>query len=433
MINHSCSLRGYLSAWLWAKHLDVPYGWVDHPRDFKETKQTMVTRIKYIFILFIIVMTAGEAFMTENSSITCREDKKSFSISSTFSRISKYFYSKLNLSPLFNIKKLLKPDKMREELLTPFQCGGKMITVETDDGESIDCTFFDRNSDTLLVIGTGFGNEREKVAPFIHMFPKYDIITFDYRGHGLWQPRAPKLIRFLTPFINWSKAPNVDLSKTTFGESEDKDLLAVISHQLEQKKYNKLYGLALCFSTNIFAKLSAKYKKHKISFDKLILDSSLYSIPKIIERISESPELIVDPQRKAQGIIKLLGKFIKGYVSKIFTKNKKNLGTKTTAEYLSEMPSDTPVLFYHGEKDIMTTYEDDFLNNLEKSNIKKKIGILFEDSRHLINHIKYKEEYACISNLFFELPFEKFVDYLENPDKLLEYKIREIQSELAAL
>lgn len=413
-------------------------------------------KLSYSFILLLMSTLSSTTYAANNEQqinpeIVCHElspeqKKRSFSLSKKFMQLSKHFYKNLNFSPFFNVKKLLNPPKMRAELTTPFQGDGTHLSVKTEDGETISCTYFNRNSDTLLVVGTGFGNEREKVAPFVHMFSQYDVIIFDYRGHGYDQPSLldvtkwrfsptsflKNLVKILTPFLDWSRVPNIDLNKTTLGKKEDKDLLAVINHMCTTKEYKKLFGIGLCFSSHIFAKTASQQPE---LFDKLILDSSLYSMQKLMNRISNSPQLILDPQRgQWPGGMNSLVKGEKNketptsgttILSKMFigTPSSEN---DTTAAYLSTLPTETSVLFFHGNQDIMTPYETDFLANLKESKLCNKLGITFEKGRHLTNHIKYKEAYACLGNLFFELPFETFIDHIKHPEKIAQHRANEI-------
>ncbi|MBU1007737.1 alpha/beta fold hydrolase [Candidatus Dependentiae bacterium] len=374
---------------------------------------------------------------------------QSFSISSKLKQIANYLYKNLNFSPLFITANLLDPKKMRSQLLTPYLCDGKNITVKTSDGETIHCTFFDRNSKKLLIIGTGFGNEREKVAPLIHMFDKYDIVIFDYRGHGYDQPKLldtsqwlikpnqklQQIIDQITPYIDWAKVPNLNINKTTLGMSEEKDLLAAINHFKEKKSYEKLFGIGFCFSSFVLAKTAAQ---NPGLFNKIILDSSMHSPQNIINRITESPQLLFDPQRGSwSSLLKtnsydtnLLSKLVSTFLQKSFSKL--SITIKTTDQYLSQLQN-TPVLFFHGKGDLMTPYNEDFMKNFTQTKIEEKAAIIFENSRHLTNHIKYKELYKAFSKSFFELPYNSFISSLKNPESFVKYEFDLAQQELAGL
>lgn len=380
-----------------------------------------------------------------------------FTISSASINMAKYFNFHLNFSPFFKITNLLDPQKMRDELLTPFLGNGKQMRVKSEDGININFTFFDRKSDTLLIVGTGFGNEREKVAPFVHMFDKYDIVIFDYRGHGYDKPKLldakqwgvkpsealTEILQQTFPFVDQRKIPNLDLTQTTFGQSEEKDLFAIINKLKKQKNYNKTYGIGLCFSSFIFAKAAALNPN---VFDKLILDSSLYSPKQIIERVIEHPQLIFDPQRSQWSTIienkdqkKIFEKYTQSKwfqdTVKTFAQNtlgKINITSKTTGEYLSKIEQ-TPILFFHGKNDKMTLYNQDFIPNWNSAfKTKEKTAVIFETGTHLTNNIKYKELYKMICDLFFELPHSKFITTLSNTDQFIEFKLKTLQSETSS-
>ncbi|MCK4517845.1 hypothetical protein KAT92_03655, partial [Candidatus Babeliales bacterium] len=207
---------------------------------------------KYFLFLHLILLSTTLLAVPQNKiAMLLTTDGEEHTIDSSTNELARYFHGNLNFSPLFKIENLLDPQKMRSELLTPFLGNGQQFTVTSQDNATINCTFFDRKSDTLLIIGTGFANEREKIAPFIHMFDKYDIVIFDYRGHGQDQPKLlddshwgikpseiiKNILQKLRPLLDWNKIPNLDVNKTTFGLTEESDLLAVINHVKQNKAY----------------------------------------------------------------------------------------------------------------------------------------------------------------------------------------------------
>jgi len=373
-------------------------------------------------------------------------------IDSSTNELAQYFHGNLNFSPFFKIDNLLDSQKMRSELLTPFLGNGQQFTVTTQDNATINCTFFDRKSDTLLIIGTGFANEREKIAPFIHMFDKYDIVIFDYRGHGQEQPKLlddshwgikpseiiKNILQKLRPLLDWNKIPNLDVNKTTFGLTEESDLLAVVNHAKQNKAYSQTFGLGFCFSSHIFVKAAAH---NPGLFNKLILDSSMHSTQKTIDRVIESPQLAFDPQRGRWESLRKeengeqfdeyikqpwFGETVTHFVKRAFSKIR--IPNKTTGDHLSQL--DIPILFFHGKKDIMTPYQDDFVANWKSTGSKEKAAVLFETTTHLTSHIKYKELYKFVSDLFFELDFKQFTSYIKDRKKLINYKVKKIIGDL---
>lgn len=390
-----------------------------------------------------------------NNTITCKISKnieesfieESFLISPKLQNVARFLHGNLNFSPFFQVKALLNQKKTHADLLSPFIGNGRLITVTTDDGAKINCTFFDRKSDKLIVIGTGFGNDRGKVASFAHMFNKKDVVIFDYRGHGYKQPKIlqteqwtikaseklKSILHKLSSRINWKRIPNLNLKETTLGNNEEKDLIAVVSHCKEQKTYKKIYGIGLCFSSYIFSKAAAQ---NPGLFDKLVLDSSLHSPRELADRITESPQLLFDPQRNQWSTI--LSGDIDGnefttlahdFFKQIFSKT--TIVDKTTGDYLSQIKN-TPILFFHGKRDQMTPYDVDFIKNWNSIE-QEKAAIIFDSTTHLTNNIKYKEIYKTICDLFFELSYSKFSEHLKKPEKLVDYKIGQIEEKLNLL
>ena len=407
---------------------------------------------------------------TQKSIAILLTGEEEHAIDASTNELARYFHGNLNFSPLFKIENLLDPQKMRSELLTPFLGNGQQFTVTTQDSDAtthktvnnlqvnnlqINCTFFDRKSDTLLVVGTGFANEREKIAPFIHMFDKYDIVIFDYRGHGQEQPKLlddshwgikpseiiKNILNKLKPLLDWNKIPNLGVNKTTFGLTEENDLLAVINHVKQNKNYLRTFGIGFCFSSHIFAKAAAS---NPDLFDKLILDSSMHSTQKTIDRVIESPQLIFDPQRgrweslrkeenseqfdsftKQAWFVETVTHFIKRAFAKIHIPN------KTTGDYLKQL--DIPILFFHGKKDIMSPYKEDFINNWKSTGSKEKMAVLFETTTHLTSHIKHKELYKLAGDLFFELDYNQFISCIKDRQKLIHYKVQKITGDLQSL
>jgi len=406
----------------------------------------MEKTIKKIYVLLFLGLPSVAGLLATSNvqttiSIMQNNTQNTFVLPPQLLNITKYLYKSLNFSPLFVVQNLLNPQKLRAHLLAPFMGNGEIIAVHTEDGEAINCTFFDRDSDKLLVIGTGFGNEREKVAPLVHMFDKYDVVIFDYRGHGYDQPKLldisqwsiqpgqelRKTIEQITPFIDWTRVPNINLSKTTLGLSEEKDLLAVINHLKRKKEYTKTFGIGFCFSSFVFAKATTI---NPGLFDRIIFDSSLYSPQNIINRITESPQLLFDPQKgswasviKAQNdnltIIQLLQENLLTKLATNFLQNafaNLTITTQTTGHYLSQL-SDTPILFFHGKTDKMTPYNEDLIKNFTQTKTEK-------------NHIKYKELYKGIATLFFELPYNVFIESLKDPQNFIDHEFNLMQKEV---
>ena len=413
---------------------------------------TVMKRKQYLLLILISVFSVAHAWGSQTVMTTQRG---AFDLSPTFSTIAQHLYGNLNFSPLFLTDNLLNPKKMRELLLNPHIAGGTPVTVTTSDGEQIACTFFDRNSDKLLIIGTGFGNEQEKVAPLVHIFDKMNVVIFSYRGHGInekkiidttqWKVKPTNKIKGyleqLAPFINWNRVPNINLSKTTLGKKEEQDILAVTNHFSQQRiaqkqKYQKKFAMFFCFSSYVGSKIASQYPG---LFDKIIFDSSMHAPHEIIDRVASKPQLLFDPQRASWDSVIAVKKasvsvrellqeniFTKTIVNFLKSVLPKRSGTeKTTANYLSKIK--VPILFFHGKMDKMTPLESDFKKNWDAVESTEKLAVIFDDTKHLTSCIKHKELYKFIATMFFEQSHDEFVDCLENPKNAVQY----IQADLS--
>jgi pimeloyl-ACP methyl ester carboxylesterase len=328
--------------------------------------------------------------------------------------------------------------------INPFVGNGKIIAIKTDDGEVIECTFHDRGSNKLVIVGAGYGNEREKVAPLVHIFNSYDIITFDYPYQGKNKPKVIDITTLQTnssAIISLDRIPNIDTKKATFGQHEEEYVKAVLTHMKTQKHYDSVYGVGFCLSSFVLAKTALL---NPGLMDKLILDSCMYSPRETIDRITQTPQLLFDPQRGSwDSLIKIqdpktniciyieqssVVQAVKTFLEKILPKDTK---TETLGDYLSKLK--IPVLFFHGKQDMMTPYEIDFKKSWQAASSQEKAAVIFDDTKHLINHIKHKELYKGISTLFLELPYEQFISTLKNKEKFVEYRMNQSISELNSI
>jgi pimeloyl-ACP methyl ester carboxylesterase len=331
----------------------------------------------------------------------------------------------LNLSRLFDTSLLCNTKKVREFLLKEKRHKanqGQLVTLQTSDGFDIFCTYFDRGSNKLLIVGEGFTNEREKVAPFVDMFPDYDIVLFDFRGHG-YRPFT------LSDSGTWPLSISkyffgIDTKKTKLGGIEELDVFAVVDGFKKIKNYEQVYGLGVCYSAFIFLKAQACRPD---LFDKLILDGCWVSIPLLVEKIKKDPKLICVPQTGGFSDHWLLGNtMVKDFLYKI-AKDLMGLplsdgpSVVNFAHQLQEMP----ILMIHGKNDLMVV-RNEFEELWDALPIKNKTALVTSNP-HVRNHIKQKELYKLVCDLFFELDSEHFLTCLQDVHALIEYKIAKIR------
>ena len=290
--------------------------------------------------------------------------------------------------------------------------GGQIEIVTTEDNEEIECTYFNRNSDQLLIIGAGFTNAREIMTPFIAMFENYDLVIFDYRGHGY------KEKSWLKPWT-WERPRfKVDNRKVKLGAVEEKDVFAVFDHFKNIKSYTKINGLGICYSSLIFVKAqSIKENKNEKFFDKLILDGCWLSVENFTDKLMVDPKLLFKPQTggwSESWIVK--HPCFKPLMYKL--RNYLAGGTPPNTKMLDYLPkiNQTPILLWYGKNDLTVTREE-FENILSNINTKHTIAIITSNP-HVINHLKQKELYKMICELFLEKNQKEFINCLQNVETL---------------
>jgi len=198
---------------------------------------------------------AGLFRYTHDTEVRTSFLDESFALSPHIEEIARTQHRQLNSSRCFDISFITQPASVRsyqlkKKFFRPDM--GTVLTFTTDDNVVIKTTYFDRGSDTLVVVGPGFTNEREKMAPFMHIFAEYDVVFFDYRGHGYEKKSWFNPISWnFNPFVRFFGAHP---RKARLGLDEGKDVAAVIRGMKARKPYKKVAGLGLCYSALIFVK-----------------------------------------------------------------------------------------------------------------------------------------------------------------------------------
>jgi hypothetical protein len=298
---------------------------------------------------------------------------------------------------------------------------GQLLQVIAQDGNIVPCTFFDRNSNKLLVVGEGFTNAREVMSPFIDMFPDHDIILFDYRGQG-FNPTNHEISPTKLFF-------DVNCSKVGLGAKEDNDVIAVIDAMKAKKKYTQINGVGLCYSALIFVKAAGiKQEKNEKLFDHLILDGCWLSLQNFTEKLAQDPKRICSPQYggwKKNWLIKKL------WFQKLFLALGQELfytpfNRISILDYLNKI-KDTSIIYFYGKDDLVVTrHEFEIMWNNTKT--KEKTAIITSNP-HVRNHLKQKELYKLICDLFLELPQKEFIDCLKNKESLIKYQANKLSNQ----
>ncbi len=357
-----------------------------------------------------------------------------FKLDDCIERTAKVFKKHLNQSILFDPAFVRQADKVREHHLkskhaTEFV--GKMYDIHTDDGVTIGATYFDRGSDTLMVIGAGFTNEREIMTPFVSMFADYDVVLFDFRGHGhnpvsIWDPS--------TWNFNFTKLTfGVDGNLVTLGVDEDKDVFAVVDGfkrlkaEINQgKTYRRVFGLGVCYGAFIMAK---SLSLNPGLFDKLILDGCWLSLPLFIEKAKDDLRSLCVPQRGGWRNHWFFGRQVVKDAAEYITGNfLLPLNAISLLDYAPNI-KDTELLFFFGKDDYMIRrHEFEQLWNAfnVENNVKKTVVIT--SNEHVLNHLKQKELYSMTSHLFFDLPQEQMLRCLTNKDELVNHYLAKMKA-----
>ena len=251
--------------------------------------------------------------------------------------------------------------------------------VLTKDNQEIDVSFFNRNSDKLIFIGPGFSNQKEKLIPFVAMFPDYDVVIINFRGHVL-----NKL--------------GINL-QTSLGDKEEQDIIAVINYiNTNFNKYKSKIGIGICFGGYNMVKAQALAEKNNEQlFDALIIDGCCLSIDQSIDVLCSDPGLIFNPQKGGSNFFTklIVGSDLIKYLIKNLIEYLLGIDIKSldSAQWFSCI-KETPVLFIHSRPDLVISW-DSFISIYNSCNSKNKAAWITPNA-HVINHLKSKEIYAYL-------------------------------------
>lgn len=325
-------------------------------------------------------------------------DEPGFPLSSIFELEAKKRYKDLNDSLFFKTSFVRDVPAVREfhtDSRNPDR--GELISIQTVDGIEIKCTFFDRGSDTLIVVGPGFTNEREIMTPFVKMFSNYNVVIFDFRGHG-YEPST-----WYNPMTwhSWSVTKNtfgMDSYLAKLGEVEERDVAAVVTEFKTRKTYKNVFGVSVCYGSFIFLKAQALYPG---LFDRIVVDGTWNSVGDIVEKIRHDLKLLCKPQT---------GGWKEYWISRqpwfqssliwaarnIFALNMDH--DVRLVDYLP-LIEETPILFFYGKDDLLV-YRDEFEELWNSLNSPYRATIVTSNP-HVVNHYKQKEVYKAICESFF--------------------------------
>jgi len=331
----------------------------------------------------------------------------------------------LNYSIFFDRSFLKDAQEVREYHCRPKarrEFIGQLYDVVTADGKHIGATFFDRGSDTLLVVAEGFTNAREVMSPFVAMFPQYDVVLFDFRGHGYqpgyWSDYVPCPSNVTKWFFG------VDPDDVRFGCDEDKDVRAVVDAFKDLKKsttgkrYANINGLGVCYGAFILLKTLSL---NPGLFDRLVLDGCWLSLSLYIEKIERDLKIMCNPQEGGWSDHWFFShEYTKqsiDYIAKnfLFTINDISL-----LDYVDRLGAEQ-ILFFYG-KDDYTITRDEFEQLWRALPAHVRKTAIITSNPHVRNHLRQKELYKCVCDIFFS-PFSHIeLEFcLNNPQTFLEF------------
>ena len=355
-----------------------------------------------------------------------------FELNSEIENFAKKLNERLNTSMFFDPSFILNSKRVRQYLTKPKYFkphSGKNVQITTEDGKTLGCTYLDRGSKKLMIVGAGFTNKREVMAPFIDMFLDYDIVLFDFRGHGY------KEFKFLDP-LTWFESStkmlfSADLNEVRMGAEEEKDVFAVVDEFRKNKNYEQVVGLGVCYSALIFIKAATirqkeSEEKEKL-FDKLILDGCWLSLQDYVDKLAQDPKRIFSPQyggwKDKWPIKELWFQKVLCYLGQKLFYTKFN--DVSILDYLPEL-KDIPILYFYG-KDDMVVNRQEFEIIWNATQVEEKT-VIVTSNPHVRNHLKQKEFYKLACDLFLNFTQKGFVQYLKDKDKLMQYHMNQQQN-----
>ncbi len=342
-------------------------------------------------------------------------------------------YGFIPQSHLFQASVVKDPMKVRKYVSSTSDVKGKAesVKIRTKDGIVVPCLYFNRGSNKMIVVGSGFTNPKELMSQFAAIYLDYDLVVFDCRGHS-----HAKMNLFDCSSWSFNLAQmlfEVDASKVAFGLKEHNEVMAVVSYfkKAHQQKYGEpykaVYGVGICYSALIILKTLALYPEEHI-FDKVVLDGCWISLFDFIHKVRQDPALLISPQK---GGVRDHWFFKKEWVKdtiKFFAQHVIGLPIAedvSIRDDLSRLPP-IPYLFIYGKNDLVVGRET-FEELWKGVSSPYKVGFISSEP-HVRNH-RRPERYRLISEAFFnkETP-DEWLSLITNKMNLKKYLIEKIEA-----
>jgi len=365
--------------------------------------------------------THAEQFAYTHKTEIAYNDQAGFELNPIIEKFALQLNRHLNQSLYFDTSFIPNTKKVRAHHIKPkhHQANvGILFTVKTHQNQIIRCTFFNRDSDKLLVIGAGFTNPREYMSPFIDMFPDHDVLLFDFRGHGYQEFKIHDVNTWPMNLLEIIPGVNIAPDEVTLGQEEDQDVAAVVTAFKKRKTYTEVHGLGVCYGAFVFLKTAAQFNT---IFDRLILDGCWLSLPLFVEKVRQDLKTIINPQAGGWSKHWLFGNqtFVKALEWNVVNTFGLNLHDLSLEDYLGKITK-TKLLFFYGKDDLMVHRHEfqqiwDGVKSVEKT-------VVITSNPHVRNHWKQKEIYKLIADLFLTLDQKDFINCLQNSQYLADYQ-----------
>jgi len=190
-----------------------------------------------------------------------------------------------------------------------------------------------RNSKTVIVLGSLFPDKQDRWKNKVRQLSPYDVITFDYA---------------------WKFAsihPQQNLVSDRY-----KDVIAAVEYlRTLEPAYTNIIGLGACYSAFTFTAAQADYlsKKSRPLFDKLIIDSMFDSL------LTLALSVAADPSLQCNNDTGCLPDWLK-WIFRTLRPDwllKRIVPEVSMIPHLQAISDTTPILFIHGQKDLLIPIE----------------------------------------------------------------------------
>lgn len=263
--------------------------------------------------------------------------------------------------------------------LSHAHCKAEKKEIICDATHTASVYYFDRKSDVLLVAAPGFGFGKEVMAVFAEMFPTYDLLLLEHRGHGLSAMPQTMVDRSAQRFFG------VVPSLITWGNKEIDDLQKIVT-SIKQERHRNVLGLAFCYSSLIFTYAQKKYPK---LFTHMALDGAILSLVETFERIGKEKGLlsqVFGDTSLVMSLPSIESMVASSMIALVQAAKPVNLRNDHSFSAIK-----VPTLIWWGRQDGLVPASD--FESLWKSvSVKYKMAVMTHN-RHLVNHLKEKELY----------------------------------------